>query len=110
VGPPEELELEELVPVIVGNPDPPEPDDPGAPDPLEPLGPKSVAPLELDPFVAVPPDPDELAPPKPGLSDVVSEALPQPATEPASPHRIAKVVRRCMRSLCSSPSPVEGLK
>lgn len=114
MGAPEELELDEVAPVMVGDPDPlPEPDDVEAPEPapLDPLDPKSVGPplLEVDPFVAVPPDPEELAPPKPSDPSGIPEE--HPATAPASPERIAKVVRRCI-VLCFSSGrcPVEGLK
>jgi len=113
MGVPAELELEELVPVSVGDPDPPELDDVGAPEPatLDALDPKSVAPplLELDPYVAVPVGPEELAPLDPGLSivglPVTSEELPHPAKEPATPHRIAKAVRRCIALPVRTPMP-----
>jgi hypothetical protein len=99
MGAPEEPEPDELVPVMAGDPDPPEPDDAGVPEPapLDPLGPTSVGPplLEPEPFVAVPLDPEELAPLEPGLS-VPSEELPHPAIVPASPQRIAKAVRKCI--------------
>ena len=97
---PEELELDELVPVVVGDPDPPEPEDVETPEPA-PLEPKPADPLlELDPL-----DPDELDPfgaPEPGSEDPgvpwlsVESELPHAATEPASPQRIANVVRRCI--------------
>ena len=117
MGAPEELELDEFVPVTVG--DPPEPDDAEAPEPapLDPPGPRSVSPplLELEPFVVAPPDSEELAPPEPGLLvvelPVASEELPHPAPEPARPQRITRVVRRYIaihpgRRRC----PPEGLK
>jgi hypothetical protein len=117
MGAPEELELDELVPVMVGDPDPPEPDDVGPPElaPLDPLDPKSVGTplLELDPFAAMPLDPEELSPLEPGLPivglPVASEELPHPATEPPSPQRIAKVVRRCIAfTYAVADAPPEG--
>ncbi len=95
---PEELELDELVTVIVGDPEPPEPEDVEAPEP-PPLEPKPVdPPPELEPPM-VPFDPDELEPGSegPGLPWLpVESELPHAATEPASPQRIANVVRRCI--------------
>jgi hypothetical protein len=116
VGAPEELEPEELMPVMVGDPDPPEPDDAGAPEPapLDPLDPKSVGPplLELDPFVPL--DPEELAPLEPGSPimalPVASEELPHPAKEPASPQRSARVVRRCIAFTSSGRCLPKGSK
>ncbi len=115
---PEELGADEFDPVVAG--DPPEPEDAEAPEPgpldPPPPGPRAVSPplLELEPFVGVLLDPEELAPPEPELSvvglSVASEELPHPVPEPASPQRITRVVRRCIalhvgRRRC----PPEGL-
>jgi hypothetical protein len=113
---PAELELDELVPLVVGDSDALDPDV-GAPElvPLDPPDPTSLGPplLELDPFAGVPMDVEELAPLEPwspvvGLP-VASEELPHPAREPATPQKIAKAVRRCIALSRRSRCPAEGL-
>jgi hypothetical protein len=115
-------ELEPDSPISVGDPEAPEPDDAVAPeppelDPLDPLDPKPVgAPLlALDPLAAVLPAPEELSPLVSGLPvagpPVTSDELPQPAAQPISPHRIAKVFRQCMAFLHpQKPMRAKGLK
>jgi hypothetical protein len=110
---PAELELDELVPVTGGDPDPLELDDVGAPEPgpLEALDPTSVAPmlleLELDSYAGVPVDPEEPGPLEPAVSPEgpPSDELPQPAKEPATPHKIATAVRRCIALPVRTPMP-----
>ncbi|MGA7118630.1 MAG: hypothetical protein WBY94_00960, partial [Polyangiaceae bacterium] len=91
-------------PVMLGDPEPPEPEEvwPPVPDAFEleppvpatpepdPL-PAAFVPEELDPVVALPPEELEF----PWFS-VESAELPHADTEPARPQTSRKVVRKCM--------------
>jgi hypothetical protein len=107
---PDEPELEELVPAMPGDVEPPEPDAAGVPPepdaagvlpepaPPPPLTLTPVAPPPLGAFV--PPAAEETDPLVPRLSGgalpAASEELPHPATKPTSPQTVAMAVRGYM--------------
>jgi hypothetical protein len=97
VGAPEELELAEPMPVMPGDPEPPELDEVDAPEPAPLLDPAAeldapaFEPDELDPFAML----FEPGCEEPGVVwfPVESVELPHAAMDPESPQRTARVVR-----------------